>query len=1050
MALSSIHQRAQLPYVSGIVQRPRLMRKVQLAIEHKLTLICAPPGYGKSTLTAQFVQSQSHPFAWHAIEERQRDISNLQAQIVSSLKYLVPDIQSLANIPGYSARELAAALANHIRETVEGQIVFVMDDVHLLTGSPAAETWLRSFVSLLPVNCHLILLSRVLPDLPLTEMIARREVLAIGQDQLRFTTDEIFSLAETLKIFIPQPQAQELSLRLEGWPAGTVLALQPLPPDLERSMLNGGEGPEALFDALAQVMLDAQPPGLRNFLLASSTLTRITPELCANVLELPDSAEWLAEALRGNLFLSRVSGGLEYHRLFRVFLQRQLEKLDPDLYTKLHARAARWYEENDRLDDAFDHYLSGGIIQAAAGLADRAAQAYFAQGKVETLLIWEAQLHHELVNIPRLLLACAKVHTDRYDYQHAEADLNAAESSFVMSSDPVMFADIQLQRARCSLQRGDYHQAAKQATQVLQTDHLETRLQGRALRTLGFAYLRLGDYQQAVEHLEAALPLYRADGDAYALSQLLQDLVATYSQLKHHHRLSAFLQEAVALRRSLGSPSPLAFALNNLGYFYHRCGDYQQALFTLEEGISVVTRISDKRAEGYLLWSLGDLKRDLGAFNEALRMYHKALELTGTSEPALRCSILINSSTLKRWQGKIQEAIALAEEARSLAQQHSLAVEENLADAAFWVGQAQQTDPQSALLHIETIATKLRENNADFELLRILGLAAYVALLSDNVSAAHTHFEAAINLAETVGSNLPIVTEVLHTSLLEDFVTANLDIHGHFKQDLKTLNDSQLNISPTLYTSEPTILQTPYSLRIFSLGQDVLEKDGQRVGATEWRSTGAKELFLYLLFQGPASREDVSLAFWPESSTKRVRSNFHTTLYRARHALGEPVIGFENGLYFINPECDVWCDAREFDVLTQQARLLSPRDARAEDLWRKAAKHYRGEFLPSLDADWITPWRERFHEAYIETLIGLGNCARARGDMRGAIDSFRHALQVDPYREDIYRGIMNCYANLGEKRQIVFYLRQLQDILQRDLDVDPSPETLALAEALLA
>jgi DNA-binding SARP family transcriptional activator len=510
------------------------------------------------------------------------------------------------------------------------------------------------------------------------------------------------------------------------------------------------------------------------------------------------------------------------------------------------------------------------------------------------------------------------------------------------------------------------------------------------------------------------------------------------------------LQEAVALRRSLGSPSPLAFALNNLGYFYHRCGDYQQALFTLEEGVSVVTRISDKRAEGYLLWSLGDLKRDLGAFNEALRLYHKALELTGTSEPALRCSILINSSTLKRWQGKIQEAIALAEEARGLAQQHSLAVEENLANAAFWVGKAQEGDPQSALPHIEAIAVKLRENNADFELLRIIGFAAYVALLSEDISAARDHFETAVGLAESVGSTLPIVTEILHTPALNVFVSANPSIQTHFKQDLKRLRDSQLNVSSTLYSSEPVILHTPYSLRIFTLGQDILERDGQRIGPAEWRSTGAKELFLYLLFQGPASREDISLAFWPDSSAKRVRSNFHTTLYRARHALGEPVIGFENGVYFINPECDVWCDAREFDVLTQQARLLSPRDARAEDLWRKAAKHYRGEFLPSLDADWITPWRERFHEAHIETLTGLGNCARARGDMRGAIDAFRHALQVDPYREDIYRGIMNCYASLGEKRQIVLYLQQLQDILQRDLDVEPSPETLALAETLLA
>jgi two-component SAPR family response regulator len=58
-----------------------------------------------------------------------------------------------------------------------------------------------------------------------------------------------------------------------------------------------------------------------------------------------------------------------------------------------------------------------------------------------------------------------------------------------------------------------------------------------------------------------------------------------------------------------------------------------------------------------------------------------------------------------------------------------------------------------------------------------------------------------------------------------------------------------------------------------------------------------------------------------------VRSNFHTTLYRARQALGERVIVFHDGFYRINPDLDLWCDAHELEKLVRQARFMPPRCA---------------------------------------------------------------------------------------------------------------------------
>src|SRR5579864_994093 len=169
----------------SIIQRPRLLQRLHGALDHKLTLITAPPGFGKTTLVAQLTRAVHMPVAWQTIDERSRDLPNLHAQAINALGAITPGIKQLAPPYGYSAGELATLIANHLAENLTGELIYVLDDVHWLTGATPAETWLRSLVTTLPAACHLILASRTLPRLPLVEMIARGEVLAIGLDELR-------------------------------------------------------------------------------------------------------------------------------------------------------------------------------------------------------------------------------------------------------------------------------------------------------------------------------------------------------------------------------------------------------------------------------------------------------------------------------------------------------------------------------------------------------------------------------------------------------------------------------------------------------------------------------------------------------------------------------------------------------------------------------------------------------------------------------------------------------------------------------------------------
>jgi ATP/maltotriose-dependent transcriptional regulator MalT/DNA-binding SARP family transcriptional activator len=1051
MVASLPEQRSQIPRNFGIIDRPRLLEKLQGAADHKLTLVSAPPGYGKTTLVAQFARQTHYPVAWHSIEERERDVPNLYTQAVSVLENIAPGIGKLKPAYGYTPEELATLIAEYVRDNVKRDVFYVLDDVQYLAGATGAEIWLRTLVARLPGNCHLIMISRILPDLPFAEMIVRREVLAIGQEELRLTATEIAALAYQVLGFAPSTaQVQDLVARLEGWPAGTVLALYPLPPDLERAMLSGGQGPEALFDALADSMLHTQPVELRDFLLASSTLPRLTPELCSDALGLRDTAVLLSEVQNRNLFLSRITRGLAYHRLFRSFLQRQLHNTDPNLYASLHAKAARWFEENDYQDEAFDHYLTAGLPQRAADISQRLAHAYFTQGKTETLLYWSRQLHQADLGSPRLFWACAMVHTDRYEYGMAEDELYAAEKGFYKQRDYMGLIDVQIQRAMIDLQRGDYHAAINLAEQVMEMGAVSTKIRGNALKILGVAHLRLGEVDDALSCLEDAIPLHRADGDAYALANVLQDLGVVLARIGRLEEASACLQEVVALRRSLGSAQALALALNNLGYYYHRGSDYRQAMLTLQEGLSVVAKVPNRRAESYLLWSIADLQRDQNAWDDAMRSYQKALELLGSGEPALRSSILVGISTLHRWRGEFYKAVTAAKEAAALAETHKLALESALAQSALWSAYVSLGQEAESLMRLEGVASLLLKQKARYELLRVYGMCAHAALLMSDTTAAEQYLLSALQLAGEVGSAQPLVSEIAHIPLLESLVSAKPAVYESVLRDLKRLKEVQQKPPrPLAMRDRLTAQQVTYTLRIKTLGPESIIRDGHAVSSSEWRATGAKEMFYYLLFVGPSSREDIGLVFWPESTTKQVRANFHTTLYRARAAVGENAIIFQDGTYRINPDLDLWCDALELETLTRRARLMPSRDARTEDLWRRAVALYQGDFLATLDVAWTDARRESLREAYIEALVGLGECARARKDYRESLSLFKQALSVDPYREDVHRAIMICYGEKGERNKILAHLQTLEQMLWEELSVHPSEETRALAQALL-
>src|SRR5258708_18899493 len=219
-----------------IIPRPRLLQKIQQAAQHRLTLVSAPPGYGKTVLVTQFANQAPYPVIWHTVEDRERDVATLHQSSLAALQQVISQVTLPKTIAGQMPEELAFQVATLLRQHTSGHLIYVLDDVQFILGSLFAERWLKAFIAQLPPSCHLIIISRRVTDFPLLDMQTHRDIISIGQDELRLTRAEIEHLVSVAMGETAQSAlVEDIELRLQGWTLGTALALYPLTATLDQT-----------------------------------------------------------------------------------------------------------------------------------------------------------------------------------------------------------------------------------------------------------------------------------------------------------------------------------------------------------------------------------------------------------------------------------------------------------------------------------------------------------------------------------------------------------------------------------------------------------------------------------------------------------------------------------------------------------------------------------------------------------------------------------------------------------------------------------------------
>jgi LuxR family transcriptional regulator, maltose regulon positive regulatory protein len=526
----------------GFLPRPRLQERLEEGLARGLLLVCAPAGFGKTTLLAGWAHGGRRPVAWLSLDGGDNDPSRFWRHVAAALDRSRPGLAEqllpLLDPPAPPSCEgLVAALVNQLAAR-PGELALVLDDYHLIEAPPVHAA-LGFLLEHRPPGLRLVLASRADPPLPLARLRARGQLGELRERDLRFTPEEAGGvLAAAVGTGLPDSAVAALTERTEGWVAGLQLAALSLrdQPDVAGFVASFSGSHRYVLDYLTEEVLDRQPDEVRDFLLATSILERLSGELCDAVTGRTDGQRTLEQLERANLFLQpldEVRGWWRVHQLFADLLRARLQQEQPERVPALHHAAAGWCERYGLADEAVRHALAAGDPTWAARLIERHADGLLLRSEGATVQRWLAALPPELVEArPRLLLAEARVALLGGRVEEGQARLDAAERALAAApADDAPYqpsagraasllanvpATIALDRAWLAELRGDADLAIASASRALaEVGDGEWMLESNANGYLGIAEWLHGRLPEAERLLSSTIARWGAAGERY-------------------------------------------------------------------------------------------------------------------------------------------------------------------------------------------------------------------------------------------------------------------------------------------------------------------------------------------------------------------------------------------------------------------------------------------------------------------------------------------------------------------------------------------------------
>jgi len=1029
------------------LHRERLVDALHANIAKTLIVIAAPPGYGKTTLLADFHHHTEVPTCWVRLTEADTDVMRLASLLQLSLERRFRRLRGRPNLEALSTASpvaLARLFAAAIEARVGEPFVILMDDVHLVNGSRPVLEFLDELLATLPGQATLVAAGREVLDVSLARLMAGRNLAGFGPQDLALTAAELAEVARRqLGVTLDAAGVETLLAETRGWVTGVLLS-RTLTEETLRDIRDSST--PLVYDYLAAVVLNRQPDDMRHFMLEAALLPVMTAESCDAVLGRTDSGRTLSRLSRSGLFLLSAgagSGTYEFHPQFREFLMATMEARDRKRLASLRARAAKWLERSSQPEAAVRLYFEAGLSRQAGALAERLSWPMRRMGRFATLEDWTERSIQAGCRVPWLIHEFAAACGERGQFDRALRLV----SQHLLQDTRALPKRTQL---RAYTSRGMLlYQAGRLREVGPELSHAKAAMTGRVSSRDRAEVLRLEakmlaadrEWEQAERLTHRALALLEQSGDRGNLAFTLIDLSQYQFDRGDPAGVVRTISRALPILEKEGAPGPLGVAYNNLGGARHLLGEFDDALQAFSNALKNARLGNAAYLETMVLFGEADLFSDLGLAYQAGELYGAGLTIaTQLDRSDLIAYGCLQTAMLHRRSGTPSVASEWLKRAGAAEGRTVPPVAHALEVGALEILAA----PQKAHRRLQ----KLLADSADMtaaERARALYLNARCTAVLDGEPSGAAGLQTCLDWVGQTGTEQVVAGDLRADREARRILDTELASHPVARRIAERI----LAMDALARQYDPMARTAAHAgtIEFFGLGQAVIRVPGKKA---EGLKRIARELAFLLVDSGRVERDAVVDVFWPEHSPGRQTANLHMAVYQLRQLLGKEGLMLEGSAYLLRPSQVVDYDVRRFERSAAVAARLPAGDPRRMFALTEAVNSYGGPFLPDADSRWVVERRRQLQARYLDLLVAAAEESLVRNQVARAASLLREALAHDPLRDDLNEQLMQALFRLGRRHEIVELYQRYVQALADNLGLDPPAHVRELYGRLIS
>ncbi|MFG3437843.1 tetratricopeptide repeat protein [Nonomuraea sp. NPDC047897] len=1025
-----------------LLPRPHLTRFLDQILRHRLTVVTAGPGGGKTSAVRAWARARPDvPVTWVA----QTDDATLVEEVCRGLAAPAAWTRSMGPAADDPAR--TAALAAELGAAIPRSTVLVIDEAERLTPHTAGSRLLEGLCRHAGDKLHLVLISRSGAPFPIQRLCGLGHVFRVSAEHLAFTPEETGSLARLVLEEDADGPAREVQQLTAGWPVAVRLALsrlRGLPAEARSRHLAAPTGP--LFDYLVEEVLNDGDARRDEFLRTAAALPWFTPELCT-AIGLDVSHHEINALAAQHVLITGCENGYAVTTLIRECVG--------GADRERASRAARWYEEHGFIREALA--VSSDPVHLVALierwwdtlLADgrsvevvRACRAVPAKLRTPTVDLAEGQarqvqgdwagaldcLRHATATDPAVAWRIGMIHYHRGDYRAA---LEAFERGVLAEGVSPHEAMLLAWTASARWLVGDLPDAVRLAERALSiaTACGDERSAACAHTALAMAAHDEGDRAASERHSTLALAAAESSGDLLLAVRVLANRASHRTEEARYAEALTDLELAVRRAELAGAPVNAAIALHNRAEALTGLGRLDEALADFGEACEILGRVGSDKL-GHPLAGLGRVYLERGHLSRARTSYENALKHAEQLQDVRLVQSALAGLARIHVADDPERAVRLAERAVA-AGSGSSQVGALLAAGWVWAEAGDRAKAATYARSARSAAANRRDQAALAEALELSAIAA-----AGSPEDREELLTAAGEVWTEIGSPLGLARNRFARAAFR-----NPERDG-VREAERELRRAGIHGPPDSGAGllRAVALLDPGAVRFCVLGEVRLSRYGRSVPAAEWPSRKARDLLTWLVCQRgrPVAREAAMEALWPGEDPARCANRLSVALSTVRSVL-DPQRKFGAGEFVRGDKYTIRLACLRVDVEEFLAAATEALAAQDEDLLAFAEARYTGDVCAdSPYSAWLEPLREEARAVHQALLRSLASRAQQVSDHDRAVRHLLRLLEGDAYDEeahlDLVRTLSMARRHGEARRRYRVYVEAMGE-----LGVEPAP-----------